>query len=41
MASLLPDITPEGSWREEIMLPSNVFAAVPSVTEVYFLVRQS
>ena len=41
MASLLPEITPDGSWREEIMLPSSMSAAVPSVTDVYFLVRQS
>ena len=31
----------DGSWREEIMLPSSVSAAVPSVTEVYLRVRQS
>ena len=31
----------DASCRAEIMLPSSVSAAVPSVTDVYFLVRQS
>lgn len=41
MASLLPVMTPAGSWREEMVFPSSVSATVPSVTKVYLRVRQS
>ena len=40
-ASFMPVMEPLASCRVEIMLPSKVPAAVPSVTSVYFCVRQS
>ena len=40
-ASFAPVMEPLANCRAEIMLPSSASATVPSVTEVYFFVRQS